>query len=208
MKQTERTHELKFLVPERAVEPVLACARMHLDADPHADPVLGDGYSIHTLYFDTAHFDVYYRQGPYRNAKYRIRRYGAEAVAYLERKSKPEGRVRKHRTQVPLPEISLLDGETMPMDWAGRWFRRRLEKRHLHPTCQLSYERIARVGMMEGQPIRFTLDRQVRCARTERIGAPERIDEGGAILPAPLSAQGSFSGGGRKVRAPRRHGAG
>src|SRR3712207_8851890 len=37
MKQTGRTHEVKFLVPGWAVAPALDVARTYLDPDPHAD---------------------------------------------------------------------------------------------------------------------------------------------------------------------------
>jgi hypothetical protein len=176
MKQTERTHEVKFRVPPWAMGPMLECARTHLDPDPHADPILGDGYSIHTLYFDTEELDVYFRQGPYKNAKYRVRRYGAEDAAFLERKSKPQGRVRKHRTRVPLADLPLLEGEDAPEDWEGRWFFRRIRQRRLRPVCQISYDRVARLGVMDGQPVRFTLDRGVSCVRRDGVHPPERLD--------------------------------
>jgi hypothetical protein len=192
MRQTERTHELKFRVPAHAMGAMLECARLHLDPDPHADPLLGDGYSIHTLYFDTDELDVYYRQGPYRNAKYRIRRYGNEEVVYLERKSKPQGRVRKHRTQVPLADLPLLEGEAVPEEWAGRWFYRRAKKRRLKPVCQISYDRVARVGVMEGQPVRLTLDRGVSCVRRVNVQAPERVDTFPMLEPGEGIAEIKF----------------
>lgn len=177
LSQTKRAVEVKLRVPPDALEAVLACAREHLSPDPYADPSRGDGYDIHTLYFDTADLDVYFRNGPYRNAKYRVRRYGTESLVYLERKSKLQGHVRKHRTSVPLGELGWLsDGAVPPELWGGRWFRRRLETLRLGPVCQLSYDRTARVGVLEGQPIRFTLDRRVRCVPCRALQPPTDVD--------------------------------
>jgi hypothetical protein len=178
LRQTEGIVELKYLAPEWAMEPLLACARRYLGPDPNADPALGDGYSIHTLYFDTPRFDVYFREGPYRNAKYRIRRYGAEDRIYLERKSKPQGRVCKRRTSIPLWEVRQLEERSYPEGWEGRWFYRRMRTLQIGPICQISYDRVARIGKLEGQTVRFTLDRRARCASRERISVPETLADG------------------------------
>jgi hypothetical protein len=104
----------------------IAWARGHLAPDPHADPALGDGYRITTLYFDTLALDVFHRQGPDRRRKYRVRRYGSEVLLYLERKLKSGERVRKYRSAIPEAELSLLSDERADPEWSGDWFRRRV----------------------------------------------------------------------------------
>ena len=46
-------------------------------------------------------------------------------------------------------------------DWIGYWFHRRLLGRSLDPVCQIAYQRVARVGLTDDGPIRFTVDRQI-----------------------------------------------
>ncbi|MEY4933476.1 MAG: hypothetical protein RLZZ403_1796, partial [Pseudomonadota bacterium] len=57
----------------------------------------------------------------------------------------------------------------------------RLLGRQLHPVCQISYQRTARVGMAEGQPIRMTLDRNLRA--TAQVAHPfDNRDDGTPLL--------------------------
>src|SRR5262249_50546060 len=122
-----------------------------------------DGYRVNSLYFDTAGFDVYQRKGSYGRAKYRVRRYGTEQSIFLERKLKSRGLVSKRRTRIPDGDIRLLANGNATPEWIGYWFRRRLDARQLLPTCQIKYERVARVGMTSEGPVRLTLDRNI-CA--------------------------------------------
>ena len=105
--------ELKFLVPEPVAAAVEAWAAGHLAADPHADPAAG-GYQVTSLYFDTDRLDVCRRADGYDVHKHRVRRYGTEPTAHLERKSKRDGRVWKHRTAVPLGPVTLKDIKAEP----------------------------------------------------------------------------------------------
>jgi hypothetical protein len=170
MKRTDWGYELKFLTP------VLAWARTHLEPDPHADPALDGGYRISTLYFDTPDFTVFHRIGADRRRKYRVRRYGTETLLYLERKLKAGKRVRKFRSWIPDEELDLLAEGVADREWSGDWFRRRVRVRRLQPVCRVTYDRVARVGELEGQQVRLTIDRALRAAPAGGLCAPAAGD--------------------------------
>ena len=170
--------EIKFpLTAAQALE-IRAWARRELAPDPLAQLDADDCYHTTSLYFDTSAFDVLRRQGSYARSKYRVRRYGAGGELFLERKMKHRDVVRKWRTIVPAEELSLLAESNLPK-WSGCWFRRRLCARALRPVCEIAYRRLARVGVSEaGQPIRLTLDDQLRATRVEGLcfAAPGTAD--------------------------------
>jgi hypothetical protein len=159
---SEGAYELKFVLPDQVVEPLLARARSRIPMDPHAGP---DGtYHIQSLYLDTPVRDVYHRSPGYRDSKYRVRRYGSESVLYLERKLKRRAWVRKQRTVIPDAELARLAVGKAEEGWAGFWFHDRVAELSLVPCCRVVYRRFACVGHAEGSPIRLTLDREIRCA--------------------------------------------
>jgi hypothetical protein len=176
MVRTDWGHEMKFRVSEAKADQAIAWARACLDADPHIDPALGDSYHISSLYFDTPDLTVFHRIGPDRRRKYRVRRYGSEPLLYLERKLKSRGRVRKYRSWIPDDEIALLEDDDPDREWSGDWFRRRLRVRRLEPVCRVTYERLARVGVLGGQPVRFTVDRRLRAACASGLCLPAGTD--------------------------------
>ena len=153
--------ELKFLIDDERAAHVEAWAARRLELDPHADPALGGAYRTTSLYFDTPQLDVYHRTPSYRRRKFRIRRYGAAALAFLERKSKWGDQVEKRRTPLPEHELPLLMTPESAEDWPGFWFHRRLALRNLRPACKIMYHRTAYVGAGD-TPLRLTLDRNVR----------------------------------------------
>lgn len=156
-------YELKFLLPASAGELALAWAQQHLCPDPQANGSTNGSYLVNSLYFDTPKLDVYNRTGSYSRCKYRVRRYGSETAIFLERKLKSRGQVGKRRTRIPDDELLLLNQKAPLPAWPGYWFHRRLLARDLSPRCQISYERVALIGMSSEGPVRLTLDRQVRC---------------------------------------------
>jgi len=171
----EGSYELKILLEEPQVEPVMAWARERIPPDVHANTPGDDTYLIHSLYFDTDDFDVFHRSRGYADRKYRIRRYGSEPLLYLEQKSKVKGWVQKQRTPIPEGELSRLVDQESPA-WAGDWFRSRLREQHLEPRCEVMYRRLARVGEADGEPVRLTLDREIYCAPALglELGEPDR----------------------------------
>lgn len=151
--------EVKFRVPGATGERIRAWARARLQADPHGEGSFGDQYRTTTLYFDTAAFDVFHRRNSYGRSKYRIRRYDGQPTVFLERKMRQEGRLAKRRLQVPLADIA--QGDT--------WFARRLQLRGLHPVCQISYNRLARVGSTPHGPLRLTVDDAMQALPLARL---------------------------------------
>jgi hypothetical protein len=150
--------ELKFVVDEQRAAVILSWADRHLEPDPHSDPETGHGYRVNGLYLDTPAFDVFHRNGLFKRRKFRLRRYGSESTIWLEQKRKRNGHVRKRR--LPVADSDLLQRLTQPADaaWDGLWFRRRLDEHRLQPVCQVTYDRVARVGTTTDGPVRLTID--------------------------------------------------
>jgi len=150
--------EQKFLVTPEIAARVVAWARAGMRPDPHGDPHAAEGggssssgaYFVTTLYLDTPDFAVFHRAPELHGAKYRIRRYGAEAVAWLEKKVRTGDRVQKRRVRVELPEIARLG--------APRWFDEEVADLGLAPTCTVAYQRTAFLGSNDHGPFRLTLD--------------------------------------------------
>ena len=154
------TSEIKFLITRETGTRIRDWARRQLDADPNGRGPFGDTYRTSTLYFETADFDVFHRRGSFGRSKYRIRRYDGEPAVFLERKLRQSARLSKRRTTVPLAELGRLSRSGG--EWPGTWFQQRLQLRALRPVCQISYERVARVGATSSGPIRLTVDDDIR----------------------------------------------
>jgi len=155
--------EVKFVVSVPTAGEIRDWARTMLDPDPHAGGHHGDEYRTTSVYFDTAALDVFHRRGSYGRSKYRLRRYGSAPHVFLERKLRADDRVTKWRTPVELRELERLDvlHADAAAEWSGRWFHQRVLIRRLQPTCEVSYDRTARVTMTETGPARLTIDEHV-----------------------------------------------
>jgi VTC domain len=166
-------YELKFVLDETQAQAVMAWARENMARDPYADPAMDYAYRVVSLYFDTPQMDVFFRRGSFKRTKYRVRRYGDQPFLYLERKSKSRDQVRKRRTRIHASELLLLQDDCSPPAPSGRegthtglssrWFHKRLVDRRLEPACQVTYERVAFTGDSVDDPMRLTLDWQIRC---------------------------------------------
>jgi hypothetical protein len=189
--KTVGSFELKFLLADPLADEILKRARACLAPDPHADHTLGDGYRVHSLYFDTTGLDVYHRIGSLGRRKFRLRRYGSEPRVFLERKSKSRGLVRKRRTVVSETELTVLADTNAEQTWPGHWFHRRLAFRKLAPKTHVSYERAARVGLTPEGTIRLTVDRHIRCRAAADLSVPCLAD-GAAILTGQTIVEFKF----------------
>ena len=122
--------ERKYLVPERAVNPLLRAVGALLAPDPY-----GGRYLVASLYLDTPDLASYRREV---QGKWRLRRYGAGETIFAEFKAKPEpGKVHKRRT-----ELSLAECLALPEGKPG-WFQKAIHKQSLAPTRLVSYTRDA-----------------------------------------------------------------
>jgi hypothetical protein len=152
--------ETRFLIDPALGERIREWTRARLSADPHGGGAAGDEYGVSSLYFETPDYDVFRRQRSYRRSKYRIRRYGS-GVVFLERKLRTSTLLSKRRTRVTPEDLGRFRLAGPAPRWSGSWFQRRLAVRRLRPVCQLTYQRIARVGVSEHGPFRVTLDHQL-----------------------------------------------
>ena len=153
--------ELKFLVPLPTATRILAWSRARLSPDPHGSGPFGDEYGTTSVYFDTGTLDVYHRKGSFGRSKYRIRRYDTAAIAFLERKLRTKNVLTKRRTPIELDTLVKLEHAVQEPAWTGQWFQDRIATRRLRPTCQITYERTARVVTTLDGPARLTVDRGV-----------------------------------------------
>lgn len=181
------TFEMKFLVDEGRAADIMIWAREHLDADPHADPQLGDGYHVNSLYLDTPHFDVYHRADSFRQRKYRLRRYGCEGLVWCELKRKRRGLVRKRRISVDELDLSFRLTSMNEADWEGDWFRSQLDVQCLRPVCQVTYQRFARMKATDEGPMRLTIDSRLTARLCHDWLVPSNpLDEVPQRLGTPL----------------------
>jgi hypothetical protein len=161
--------EIKFLVPADRVDALRSWARGRLRPDPFGSGPYADTYQTNSLYFDTASFDVFHRNGSYGRSKYRARRYGDAADLFLERKLKTHDLVTKRRSIVELSELPRLAEPEPRKGWAGHWFHRRILAREVAPVCQVAYTRTALVHANGQGPIRMTLDAGLRARSTRDL---------------------------------------
>lgn len=150
--------ELKFSVDPDAAGRIREWARPRLGPDPFATGPTGDEYRTSTIYYDTQDLAVYHRRGSYGRSKFRIRRYGEADMLFLERKLRTSGVLSKRRTIASIDQLTRLTGTVADPEWHAYWFHRRILMRRLHPVCQVSYGRMARVAMSDYGPFRLTLD--------------------------------------------------
>jgi hypothetical protein len=162
--------EIKFLIDPPTAQRVRDWARVHLSPDPYGTGPYSDEYQTTSLYLDTQQLDVFHRRGSFGRAKYRVRRYGNGSTLFLERKLKNRGLLHKRRTAV---EVEALDRLTLAdpgaRDWHGQWFHRRLLARQLHPICEISYSRTARMTLNDDGPVRLTIDEAVQARPAEGL---------------------------------------
>ena len=158
--------EIKFLIHPALAPRIRAWARINLQPDPHGGGPFADEYETASLYFDTRDLDVFNRRQSHGRAKYRVRRYGSSSTIFFERKLRTSRMLVKRRTMDSMDALARLENGTTAPDWAGEWFRRRLEARALHAVCQVSYHRMARLIDTPEGVARLTLDTNLRAGRT------------------------------------------
>jgi hypothetical protein len=150
--------EVKFVVSPEQADSVRRWARTHLAPDPHGSGAFGDEYRTTSVYFDSEAYDVFHRRGSFGRSKYRVRRYGDDRFVFLERKMRQPAVLAKRRTWTALASLHHLTGTEVDEAWPGCWFHRRLVARRLQPVCQISYSRMARGVIRDGEQVRLTLD--------------------------------------------------
>jgi len=193
-RKSRGAYELKFLIDEAHALEIMGWAREHLDADPHFDPELGDGYLVNSLYLDSPKFDVFHRMEGFRQQKFRLRRYGREDLVWFEQKRKRKGLVRKKRVAVDEPDIS--NRLVMPSDpaWDGIWFRDKVDEQQLRPVCQITYRRFARVKPTDDGHMRLTIDDRLTARLADGWQVPKGQLEGVGLLDGKRILELKFRG--------------
>ena len=163
--------ELKFLVDAAAAGPILEWARTRMLPDPHGAGPFADQYTTTSVYFDTTRFDTFNQTGSFARSKYRVRRYEGKPQVFLERKLSRPGISFKRRTGLPLKDLEDHARHAQPTA-PDFWFWRRVHLRQLHPVCQVSYSRVARVQTTGNGAARLTLDEGIRARQVETLEFP------------------------------------
>jgi hypothetical protein len=162
--------ELKFVVPEPKADELLMGLRRWLAHDPNAGP--NGEYDVMSLYLDTPDLAAYKREVGY---KWRIRRYGAGPTVFAELKATPErGQVVKRRTAFDADQLTRI----VNRDGPAKWFSKQIYRNDLTTTRLISYRRNAFVGMIGDEPMRVTLDRNIRAERAAELAMPGRLEQG------------------------------
>ncbi|MFO1003675.1 MAG: polyphosphate polymerase domain-containing protein [Planctomycetaceae bacterium] len=174
-------YELKCVISEDTAGRLGQLFSGALLPDPYAMAGENGYYSITTLSTDTPEWNCFYRVSGFAKRKYRIRRYGAESIVYLERKTRRGSRVCKQRNAVHLNDLNRLDlflpsrlrddsthcevcseESSGGGGWNGHQFHSEVSARRLSPVCLMTYHRQAWFGHSENGTIRWTLDRHLR----------------------------------------------
>ncbi len=158
--------EMKFLLDATQADEVTDWAFSLLQIDLNASSPDGT-YETTSLYTDTVARDVLHRSSGYRRRKYRVRRYADGNCVFLEEKKRKGHRVSKRREAVPIEDLPGLADVPGPIDQQGNWFHSQLAEKMLRPVCQISYRRTAFAGGDESDPMRVTLDREIRGQRID-----------------------------------------
>ena len=151
------SYEVKFILQESEAQAVEKLLKATMVLDNHGQAVLHGCYEITSLYFDTVDFAVFHRREGFQYEKHRLRRYGNEALVYLEKKTRFNQRVQKVRSAVALEDVP---GEMLSQSRSG--FGAELQDRKLVPVCKVTYLRKAYIGSSLMGPIRVTFDRSLR----------------------------------------------
>jgi hypothetical protein len=159
--------EVKFIIDPALAPRIRQWTRTHLQPDPHGTGTSGDEYDTSSLYFDTRKLDVFNRRGSFGRAKFRVRRYSPSGVIFLERKLRRPGMLVKRRTLATAETLPRLETRHVDLQWDGEWFHRRLLFRRLHPVCQISFHRAARIVITTDGIARATLDTDFRASHAD-----------------------------------------
>lgn len=170
-------YELKFHLPADAAARAEEWARRRLTPDVHG---VEGRYQITSLYCDTAAMDVYHKTKGFKRAKFRVRRYGDGETIFLERKRRKGDVVKKRRDAVAPPELPLLGGSDVSLEWPGWWFYRQVQFKGLRPSVCIGYTRTAFMGTSATGAVRLTLDRGVSGLPAEGWAVPSV--QGGKVL--------------------------
>lgn len=191
--------EYKYLVPHDALPALRARIAPFVSLDPHGRGYEARGYTVRSLYLDTASLRYYHEKkaGVNVRRKLRIRAYNrpedGQAV-FLEIKRKVGSKVAKNRAPVAFEDLVPLfatgdvdryvrTGARYPraLDDARRFFYH-VYRYALRPTHLTVYEREAFVGRFDAT-LRLTFDRALRGGAYPSLGDLYREDGLRPVFP-------------------------
>ena len=172
--KSELRYELKYLLRREQVAPLIAELGQTLHLDAHSGEL--GSYPITSLYYDTSTYKAYWDKldGHRSRRKMRVRVYGdttvtPETEAFLEIKQRINKRMRKRRVALRYDEaLNFEDYEALGLARGGveqallheaYYLYRTLQ---LHPTCVVTYDRLAFEGDPLAPDLRITLDTNLR----------------------------------------------
>lgn len=167
-----RRYENKYLISEAQCEALAEMARIHCDIDPFCVGKEGEGYTIHSLYFDTPMLDFYEAKDARELDRFkpRVRFYGhtPSDPLFLEVKRKVNGIVLKTRSKGKLEhwpavlEDAVLAASLPPDDKRDNFIEKMLTWGAI-PVVHIRYRREAYMSRVD-RYARVTFDRELVCA--------------------------------------------
>ena len=178
-------YEYKYRIPVSAIPRLKASLAPFLFMDPNMSGFEESGYTVRSIYYDTADFEFYdeKKAGLKIRKKLRIRGYNRvkdDSVVFLEIKRKDN--IKQHKNRAALYFSSLADyletgdnerllipanGHGVPAA-DGNMFLFNLRKSRLFPVVKIMYERLAFFGKFDPS-FRITFDMNVRCDPQSRL---------------------------------------
>jgi hypothetical protein len=171
-------YEYKYYVPNFRLAELRGMLQPFVHPDKFAAKHAGNQYTVRSIYFDTAGFDMYHTKRDHlaHRMKVRLRSYNemAEANAvFFEIKRKYEGPIVKNRATLPFSVVKAifngapLDQYLPVTDKADnvRRFFYQLRSRNLQPVVNVIYEREVYLSNIPdaANDLRITLDKNLRC---------------------------------------------
>ncbi|MDX1911670.1 MAG: polyphosphate polymerase domain-containing protein [Saprospiraceae bacterium] len=192
-------YEYKYLVPAEQYDALRSAVQPFLRADKFAAEQANGLYTVRSIYFDTAGFDMYHTKvdGIAHRMKVRMRGYnkgGPDSTVFMEIKRKYEGPILKNRSDAPYSVVCELFKSGAAFDDylhqirnpdnARRFFYQILS-RNLLPVVNVIYEREPYLGknLNPDNDFRLTFDLHLRSVSYPSV---ERLfDETGVVYAYP-----------------------
>jgi VTC domain len=171
-------YEYKYYVPAYRLAELRGMLMPFVHPDKFAAKHEGNQYTVRSIYFDTAGFDMYHSKRDHlaHRMKVRLRSYNTEAETnsvFFEIKRKYEAPIVKNRAALPFSAVKAIFkgeplGEFLPeTDKADniRRFLYQYHRRRLNPVVNVIYEREVYISNLSDKEndLRITLDKNLRC---------------------------------------------
>jgi hypothetical protein len=191
-------YEYKYLVPVEQIDAVRSRILPFTERDPFASRTKDGRYTLYSIYFDTANYEMYQNKADHlaNRMKVRLRGYntGNDATrVFMEIKRKYESPILKNRSDAPFGVVKkLFQGESFDRYEGmiskpdnGRRFMYQVFSRNLRPVVNVIYERepfLSKVSSLEND-FRITFDLNLRGVAYPAIDA--LFSDAGACYPHP-----------------------